>query len=93
MSECADIELALPAELDSFTKPYDVYHPTGSLRMGTTPSNSVVDGNLKLWSADNCYITSTAVFPSSGSANPGMTHLALTARLAKHICCKLGGDC
>ena len=64
---------------------YDVYHPTGTLRMGNDPADSVVDPNLRLWSVDNCYINSTAVFPSAGSANPGLTHLALTARLAEHI--------
>jgi choline dehydrogenase-like flavoprotein len=86
---CAYIELDIPEALDSFATPYDVYHPTGSLRMGKTPADSVVDGDLKLWATDNCFVTTTAVFPSAGSANPGMTHLALTARLADHISSKL----
>jgi choline dehydrogenase-like flavoprotein len=53
--------------------------------MGTSTENSVVDKNLCLWNTDNCFVTTTAVFPSAGSANPGLTHLALTARLAEHI--------
>lgn len=89
----ATIELAIPDELDSFSAPYDVYHPTGSLRMGSTSSDSIVDGNLKLWASDNCFVTTTAVFPSAGSANPGMTHLALTARLAEHLSARLGAQC
>ncbi len=64
---------------------YDVYHPTGTIRMGNSPKSSVVDRDLRLWASPNCYVTTTAVFPSMGSANPGLTHLALTARLAETI--------
>ena len=90
LQNSAEIELAIPTELDSFSTPYDVYHPTGSLQMGSTSSDSVVDGNLRLWASDNIFVSSTAVFPSAGSANPGMTHLALTARLAEHLSNRLG---
>jgi choline dehydrogenase-like flavoprotein len=71
--------------MDEFSTPYDVYHPTGTIRMGTHPTNSVVDGKLRVWSFANLFVSSTAVFPSAGSANPGYTHLALTSRLARHI--------
>jgi choline dehydrogenase-like flavoprotein len=80
----------IPLErFDDFASLHDVYHPTGSLRMGVGPGSSVVDQDLRLWAIDNCYISSTAVFPSSGSANPGLTHLALTARLAGHLAQRL----
>lgn len=85
LSEVAILQLTLPDTFDSFSTLHGVYHPTGSIRMGTSPANSVVNENLRLWAMDNCYVTTTAVFPSAGSANPGMTHLALTARLAEHI--------
>lgn len=90
LREVAELQLTLPDEFDSFATLYDVYHPTGSLRMGTSAANSVVDTDLRLWKTDNCYVTTTAVFPSAGSANPGLTHLALTARLAAHIGDRLG---
>ena len=85
LSEFAELQLTLPETFDTIETLYDVYHPTGSLRMGTTPANSVVDKDLRLWAASNCYVSTTAVFPSAGSANPGLMHLALTARLAAHI--------
>lgn len=85
LREVAELQLTLPDKFDSFETLYDVFHPTGSLRMGNSADNSVVDKNLRLWTTDNCYVSTTAVFPSAGSANPGMTHLALTARLAEHI--------
>ena len=85
LREAADLQLTLPEAFDRFETLYDVYHPTGTLRMGTSPADSVVDKDLRLWAAENCYVSSTAVFPSAGSANPGMMHLALTMRLAAHI--------
>jgi choline dehydrogenase-like flavoprotein len=60
-------------------------HPTGSIRMGSNKSNSVVNKNLRIWNVQNLYVCSTAVFPSSGSANTGMTLLALTARLGDYL--------
>lgn len=68
---------------------YDVYHPTGCLRMGDSPHNSVVDRDLKVWNLTGLYVNSTAVFPSAGAANPGMTHFALTFRLAEHLAAQL----
>ena len=85
LKHVAQLELMPTASFDDFTTLYDVYHPTGALRMGADPGSSVVNQNLRLWAVDNCYISSTVVFPSAGSANPGYTHLALTARLARHL--------
>jgi len=81
----ARLELTLPSQFDDFASFYDVYHPTGTLRMGAAPGGSVVDRNLRVWGLQNLFISSTAVFPSSGSANPGLMHLALSARLAEHL--------
>ena len=85
LRDVAQLRLTLPDGFESFDSLYDVYHPTGTLRMGSSPRGSVVDANLRVWAFDNCYVSSTAVFPSAGSANPGLTHLALTARLAEHL--------
>lgn len=85
LNRFADIHLAPTEALDRFESLYDVYHPTGALRMGDSARNSVVDGNLRVWAAENLYASTTAVFPSAGCANPGLTHLSLTARLAAHL--------
>ena len=85
LRDIATLELTLGEQFDDFESLYDVYHPTGMLRMGNNPADSVVDPNLKVWPLKNTYISSTGVFPSAGSANPGLTHLALTARLGKHV--------
>jgi choline dehydrogenase-like flavoprotein len=85
LATMASLELTADRIFDSFETLYDVYHPTGTIRMGRTPADSVVDRDLRLWAMENCYVSTTAVFPSAGSANPGFTHLALTARLADHL--------
>jgi len=85
LRDVATIALTVPEDFNDIQALHDVYHPTGTLRMGWSCKNSVVDSNLKVWGLRNCYITSTAVFPSAGSANPGFMHLALTERLSTHI--------
>lgn len=91
LAQTADLVSNSLDQLDDFATLYDVYHPTGALRMGTNRENSVVDSNLRLWGFHNCYVSTTAVFPSAGSANPGYTHLALSARLAKHLAVRIRG--
>jgi choline dehydrogenase-like flavoprotein len=85
LSYTAELAPSLPDESDFADRPYDVYHPGGTARMGSSPQTSVVDASLRLWGTQNCHVATTAVFPSMGSANPGLTHLALTARLAEQL--------
>ena len=68
-----------------FNTAKDVFHPSGSTRMGTNGANSVVDGNLKVHGLANLYVASTSVFPSSGSANPTFTLIALSIRLGDFL--------
>lgn len=63
----------------------DASHHMGTTRMGLDPRVSVVDANLKLHGADNVWMAGGSVFPTSGCANPTMTLVALSVRLAKHI--------
>ncbi len=61
------------------------HHLMGTARMGTDPATSVVDPDCKIHGVENCYIASSAVFPSGGYANPTMTMLALSLRLADRL--------
>ncbi len=87
----AELTLAPPQNLESVESLYDVYHPTGTIRMGSSPRDSVVDKDLRLWAAENVHVVSTAVFPVAGSANPTFAELALAARLADHLATKTVG--
>ncbi|HTI84953.1 MAG TPA: GMC family oxidoreductase [Acetobacteraceae bacterium] len=60
-------------------------HHIGTARMGLDPTEGVVDGNCRVFGVNNLYIASSAVFPTSGQANPTLTIVALAVRLARHI--------
>ncbi|MBK7644879.1 MAG: GMC family oxidoreductase [Planctomycetes bacterium] len=68
----------------------DASHHMGTTRMGTDPANSVVDPDGRVHSLENLYIAGASVFPTSGSANPTYTIVALSIRLAEHLRGELG---
>ena len=60
-------------------------HAASTCRMGTSPSNSVVDENLRVHGVENLWVCSNAVFPTGGAINPTLTLVALSIRLADHL--------
>lgn len=63
----------------------DGYHQIGTTRMGDDPRESVVDRNCRVHGLDNLFVASSSVFPTSGSANPTFTIIAIAHRLGAHI--------
>ncbi|MFT5052459.1 MAG: choline dehydrogenase-like flavoprotein [Chlamydiales bacterium] len=63
----------------------DASHHMGSTRMGSDPSSSVVTPQGRLHTVDNVFAAGASVFPTSGSANPTFTIVALSIRLAEHL--------
>lgn len=70
---------------DFIPKIMDSYHHMGGTRMALSPSQGVVDDQLKIHGTKNAYVCSSSVFPSSGFSNPTHTLLALSVRLADHL--------
>jgi len=60
-------------------------HLMGTTRMGTSVSNSVVDRDCRVHGYRNLYIASSSVFPTTGYANPTLTIVALSLRLADSL--------
>jgi choline dehydrogenase-like flavoprotein len=60
-------------------------HHIGTLRMGRDPTTAVVDANCRVFGVGNLYVAGSAVFPTSGQANPTLTIVALAIRLARHL--------
>ncbi len=60
-------------------------HQIGTARMAKTRGEGVVDRNLRVFDADNLYVVSSAVLPTSGQANPTLTVMALALRLAQKL--------
>ncbi len=65
---------------------YGLHHPMGGTRMHVDPEFGVVDESCRVHGLDNVYVAGSSVFPTGiGYANPTLTLLALTARLAEHL--------
>jgi len=61
------------------------YHEGGTLAMGDSPETSVTNPDARFHLVDNLYATGPALFPTTGSANPMLTGVALARRLAEHL--------
>lgn len=60
-------------------------HHMGTTRMHVSPTQGVVDENLKVHGVSNLYVAGSSVFPTGGYANPTLTILALALRLGAHL--------
>lgn len=60
-------------------------HLVGASRMGKDPSTSVVDKFGRTHDIPNLFVCDGSIFPTQGSANPGLTIQALAARTADYL--------
>jgi choline dehydrogenase-like flavoprotein len=60
-------------------------HLVGGARMGTSPDNSVVNSDHRVWAVPNLFVADGSVCPTQGSANPALTIMALASRLAERL--------
>jgi choline dehydrogenase-like flavoprotein len=60
-------------------------HHMGTTRMHVDPARGVVDPDCRMHQVENLYIAGSAVFPTSGMANPTLTLVALAHRIADHL--------
>lgn len=60
-------------------------HHSGTTRMSDDPKTGVVDVNCQPHGIGNLFVASSAVFPTNGYANPTLTIVALSLRLADHL--------
>lgn len=61
------------------------WHHMGTTRMHRDPKQGVVDANCRVHGIGNLYVAGASVYATSGSANPTLTLVALTLRLADHL--------
>lgn len=60
-------------------------HHIGTARMAESPADGVVDPQGRVHGMHNLWVAGSAVFPTSGQANPTLTVVALALRLAAHL--------
>lgn len=59
-------------------------HEMGGVRMGKDPKTSLLNKWNQLHSCKNVYVTDGACMTSTGTQNPSLTYMALTARACNH---------
>jgi choline dehydrogenase-like flavoprotein len=76
---------ATGGDSSSLAGPASTAHIMGTMRMGTDPTTSVVDGFGRVHGCDNVVVTDGSVFVSAGGFNPTLTIMALALRAASEI--------
>jgi choline dehydrogenase-like flavoprotein len=75
-------------------KPWDLNfigagHHIGTHRMGFTRKDSVVNSDQRSWDHENLYVVGCGSFPTTGTANPTLTAVALALRSTKDMLTQL----
>ena len=60
-------------------------HESGGARMGSDPSNSIVNMNNQCWDVPNVFVTDASCFASGGCAGTTLTVMALSIRASEYI--------
>ena len=60
-------------------------HDMGTTRMADDPKHGVTDSHGKVHGVENLFVAGNSLFPTSGFANPTLTLVALTLRLAERL--------
>jgi choline dehydrogenase-like flavoprotein len=66
-------------------------HLVGGCPMSASPDEGVVDSDQRAWEVPNLFIADGSVMPTQGSANPALTIMALSSRLAERLAAKRVG--
>lgn len=89
-----EIMETIGAEITSISNPESqrlANHHNGTTRMGSDPSESVVNARMQTHDLSNLWISSSSVFPTSGATAPTLTIAALSLKASDHINNKLSG--
>ncbi|KAI4722873.1 long-chain fatty alcohol dehydrogenase [Aureobasidium sp. EXF-10727] len=65
-------------------------HQMGTARMGSSPTNSVVNSRGAVWNTQSLYVADTSVFPGASGVNPMITGMAIARGIARGIVEDLG---
>ncbi|ADW70229.1 GMC oxidoreductase [Granulicella tundricola] len=62
-----------------------VGHQNGTCRMGSDPTQSVLDAHCKAHDLDNLYVVDASCFVSASAVNPSLTIIANAIRISDHL--------
>ncbi len=80
-----DSSHAWPVDPTVSNHPIGGYHHMGTTRMSEQASSGVVDKHLAVHGYNNLHVAGSSVFTTGGWANPTLTIIALSHRLAAHL--------
>jgi choline dehydrogenase-like flavoprotein len=63
-------------------------HLIGGARMGSDPDDSVCDADHRIWGVPNVFVADGSAFPTQGAANPALTIMAESSRIAEVLAAK-----
>ncbi|CAN5390510.1 GMC family oxidoreductase [soil metagenome] len=69
----------------AISKGGEIIHEVGTVRMGSSPKDSVVNQYGQAWACKNLFVTDGAVMASSPDKNPTLSILALSWRSSDHL--------
>jgi len=75
--------------LGELKAPGNSVHEVGTARMGRDPATSVLNAHNRAHDVQNLFITDGSCMTSSGSVNPALTYMALSARAANYAADRL----
>jgi choline dehydrogenase-like flavoprotein len=78
------------APLGATSPPGHSVHEMGTARMGRDPATSVLNGHNQAHDVPNLFVTDGSCMTSSGTVNPSLTYMALSARAAHYAADRLG---
>jgi choline dehydrogenase-like flavoprotein len=84
-AQLATIELNNDDVRSALVQGGGIFHPGGTVRMGTDVSRGVVDSELRTFRVPNLSVVSTATFPTGGGSNPTMMLMMAALRAADRI--------
>jgi choline dehydrogenase-like flavoprotein len=70
--------------VDTKSPPGSDIHEMGGVRMGNDPKTSLLNKWNQLHHCKNVFVTDGACMTSTGTQNPTLTFMAITARAANH---------
>lgn len=88
MLTAAGFENVVP--LGAIKAPGTAVHEMGTARMGLDPATSVLNRHNQAHDVSNLFITDGSCMASTGSVNPSLTYMALSARAANYAADLLG---
>jgi len=69
---------------DNGRRPGNDIHEMGGIRMGKDPKTSLLNNWNQVHACKNVFVTDGSSMVSTGTQNPSLTFMALTARAANH---------